>query len=90
MALETTYTTEHGIEVPGAYLVITEVNYIKGGNTSAILTAYRDLEARNEGLMPLFMRPIVFEYDINLSENIITQAYLTVKSLPEFQAAQDV
>lgn len=84
MALKKTVTTEYGIEVVDAYH---RVEYLQIKDKTSItyhLRSYKD----NSGLPFFGERVLECNYDIE-GDNPIAQAYMHVKTLPDFATAVD-
>jgi hypothetical protein len=83
MALKVTKTTVSGLEVKDAYLRVEKVYLNEKKNIAFQVKAYKSKE-----LPPFDERHYGCAYDIN-GENPIKQAYLHLKTLPEFAGAVD-
>lgn len=82
MAISTTISTEHGLSVSNAYIRIESVTITKA-------SAHGFITIHTDRTKPSFQaRPICFDYQID-GPNPIKQAYLHLKSLPEFSDAED-
>jgi len=83
MALKLTKTTESGLEVKDAYVRVEQITLRGKENISFQVKAYKNKD------LPSFEENFYgCAYDIN-GENPIKQAYLHLKSLPEFAGAVD-
>lgn len=83
MALQADFTTPHGITVPSAYCRVSDVSLSKDA-MSFSLWLYADKEKQ-----PFEKKTFTSSYDISGS-NPIQQAYVHLKTLPEFAGAADV
>ena len=90
MALKKSITTDHGFNAPDCYFVIEALDYHKNGQNTATVMAYKDVQARDAGAAPLKQLFYKVELDVKGNQNVITQCYNAIKSLPEFQGASDV
>jgi hypothetical protein len=83
MALQITKTTKSGIEVKNAYIRVEKLSIDGKANIHFVTKSYKDKE------LPSFEENFYYSsYDIN-GENPIKQAYLHLKTLPEFAYAVD-
>lgn len=90
MALSKTITTSHGLEIPNAYIRVDRL----GGNKNNLdikVSVYVSDQTQNEGY------PWVEQYTYSFApsvetgaENFVKQAYLYLKTLPEFSDAVDI
>lgn len=84
MALKKTVTTEHGIEVVGAYHRVENVVILTKSEMSYHIRVCKDASG-----LPFFCEQVLTSgYDID-GANPIAQAYKHLKSLPEFADAED-
>jgi hypothetical protein len=83
MALQLTKTTESGIEVKNAYIRVDQLSLSGKENITFKVNSYKDKS------LPAFEENFYgCSYNIN-GENPIKQAYLHLKTLPEFTDAVD-
>lgn len=83
MALQLTKTTKFGIEVKNAYIRVEQLSINVKENMHFVTKSYKDKE------LPSFEENFYnISYDLN-GENPIKQAYLHLKTLPEFVDAVD-
>ena len=83
MALQLTKTTKFGIEVKNAYIRVEQLSINVKENMHFVTKSYNDKE------LPSFEENFYnISYNIN-GENPIKQAYLHLKTLPEFADAVD-
>jgi hypothetical protein len=83
MALQLTKTTQSGIEVKNAYIRVDQLSLSGKNNITFKVNSYKDKS------LPAFEENFYgCAYDLN-SENPIKQAYLHLKTLPEFAGAVD-
>lgn len=83
MALQITKTTESGIEVKDAYLRVDQLSLSGKENITFKVNSYKNKE------LPSFEENFYgCAYDLN-GDNPIKQAYLHLKTLPEFTDAVD-
>lgn len=83
MALQATITTNQGITVSSAYCRVPDVSVSKD-KMSFSIWMYADKEKA-----PFEKKTFTSEYDL-AGANPISQAYVYLKTLPEFQSAGDV
>lgn len=85
-----------GASFPNAYHLIKRIETFKtnSGYTSNIyISIYSCEESRNTSKNPLvenLIQVYSFQYNLNSSDNIITQAYNYLKNLPEYEGCIDV
>jgi hypothetical protein len=89
MALEKKYTTDHGFECPNCYMVVIEAVYVKNNNAQGKLLAFKDKEAKEEELMPIFSWNFAFQYHQGTELSIIQQAYEAIKKNIDYLDAID-
>ena len=83
MALKQPYTTAHGFEAPEAYHRVEQVLLQEKDRIKFHVRSYVD------PAKPFFAE-VLYEADYDLhGENPIKQAYLYLKTLPEFEGAED-
>lgn len=83
MALQLTKTTKSGIEVKNAYIRVDQLSLSGKEDITFKVNSYKDKS------LPAFEEDFYgCHYDIN-GENPIKQAYLHLKTLPEFSDATD-
>ena len=90
MALQKEFTTGQGFYCPVAYIIITEIFYMKENNSQCKIVAFKDKEARHLGMEELFSRNISFRYDVESELNLVEQAYMAVKNNIDFLDCIDV
>jgi len=83
MALQQKLNTTYGIEIPNAYFKIQNIIIKNKSNLEFNLNSYKD-----KSFQYITITEYSCDYDIN-GENPIKQAYLHLKSLPEFADAVD-
>jgi hypothetical protein len=83
MALSLTVQQETGIEVQDAYIQVVSALVHKNQTATACYLTFADTKK-----LPLDSTEVTYPYDLNGS-NPIKQAYLYLKSLPEFEGAED-
>ena len=84
MALSKNITTAHGIVVEDAYLRVDSVCITDKHAMQFIVHAYKDAGQRH----PFWHVQMSCPYDID-GENPVRQAYIHLKTLPEFAGATD-
>lgn len=88
MALQLNFTTEHGIELPEAYLRIDYIS-IKKNKAEISFGIYKDFE--NSDKTPIHIGNEYFNIDISTgSKNYHQQSYDLLKSLDKFKDSIDV
>lgn len=85
MALTKPFQIAQGVSAPNAYIRIEAVNLVKGETTSATIHVYPSQAASTDPI-----RTLCYGFDYSPDgENPIKQAYLHLKTLPEFEGAID-
>ena len=87
MALQMEYTNEYGLTTQ-AYIKIDDLIW-KKENTMLRIEVFANKQARNEDKRPLEMIVEHFQPDLNSLDNLVKQAYTYLKTLPEFENAED-
>lgn len=90
MALQKNIVSPQGLLCNAVYLVITDINYSKDNNVNGMLLGFKNSSARVEGFSPIVQFNFAFTFDLSSNLDIIAQAYLAIKQLPEFSDAVDV
>jgi hypothetical protein len=83
MALKKTIQTQYGVEVKNAYCKVSTLTIIDKIKIGFNVASFADVN-----LVPIVTQQYICNYDIN-GENPIKQAYLHLKTLPEFADAVD-
>jgi hypothetical protein len=85
MALTNTFKISEGLLVSNAYIRVNSVTIVREEPTGATVNVYTDSQSTEQPIKSLCYR---FNYDIN-GANAVEQAYLHLKTLPEFADATD-
>lgn len=83
MALEKSVVTENGLRCPNAYIKVEGVSLIKKDEVSFFVRSYADKNKH-----PFCEKIYYAAYDLE-GANPIKQAYVYLKTLPEFEGAID-
>ena len=83
MALQKTIQTQYGVDVDNAYCKVASLHLLEKTKIAFNIACYAKTEAT-----PILIKQYICDYDIN-GENPIKQAYLHLKTLPEFAGAVD-
>jgi hypothetical protein len=83
MALQKKLNTVYGVEIPNAYFQVGNVIIQNKSSISFNVNSYKD-----KSFQSITTFQYICDYDIN-GENPIKQAYLHLKTLPEFVDAVD-
>lgn len=83
MALKKTIQTQYGIDVKDAYCKVSSLSIIDKAKIGFSISCYANTDS-----YPITSKQYICDYDIN-GENPIKQAYLHLKTLPEFADAVD-
>ena len=86
MALQKEYETSSGITAN--YHKIGKINYEKESGAYFEVEIYLNESARRDNKKPLETRTFYSE-NINVDEPLVTQLYNYLKTLPEYEGAQD-
>lgn len=86
MALQMQLTTEQGFVAPNAYLRVEKVLASKSSATATVC-AYKD--SNTDNVVEIWSKSYQLGVDLD-GDNFIAQAYLYLKTLPEFSGAIDV
>jgi len=95
MALTQSTETVHGIQLEGMYFRIVAIHWTSDGGAEGmgadvVVSAFASKEARDNGKSPIYDK--IFRYDGVLKDEVdIRQAmYTFLKTLPEFESAEDI
>lgn len=91
MALQLPYKSAYGPSFESAYYRITSVNVDKGGGARAsvdVFSSKEDADAKRQAFPDA--DNVIFQYDLNSSDNVWVQAYKAMKADPAFVGAIDV
>lgn len=90
MALKKNIVTKYGLACSECYLVVSQIGYMKGQQSSLVLVGFVNQEARLAGALPIFQDSFVFDLDPSLAMSAVAQAYEAIKLNPEYEDAIDV
>ena len=85
MALTKSYTSDNGLIAKDAYHRIEEINT----RHKDIILVYVHTFANSSEKLPIIVNSYQGKYDYSSKDNLLTQAYNLVKTLPEFAGAVD-
>lgn len=92
MGLICSHTLGCGIEIPSAYFRVGELTYRKpqGSETAQYSTRLEVYASKDLYLAGRSMIGCVYHsLPLDLSDNLVEQAYVAIKTLPEMEGAQD-
>lgn len=85
MAIQSTITTDSGISIEKAYSRVEKIKLTSKTSIAFELASYVSQESN----LAFNSKGYLAKYDLN-GENPIRQAYIYLKSLPEFEQSQDI
>ena len=87
MALRQDITTDYGVTVPACYCRVESITFGAKDAAVASVDCFNESPEANPVAVKRFVFP--FSYEMNSNKNIFEQAYLHIKSLPEWVGAVD-